>query len=149
MDEQINMSAFSYDELNRLVRLIPQTDPTTHAYGMLLESIERYGAMLGNVDWILNLPDPRTKQPEIVQFNPPVAEDEKFDEPAPVEEEQVEEVAPSYTADEVRKAIQKARMDGKISSAKGWIQENFGADGFSALPASKYNAVMEKLKELG
>lgn len=150
-DQVLNTTEFSWKELQRLIELIPQTDPTTHAYGTLLESIERYGAIMKFVDWYLSVKQPKPVQPgdpvdNIIQFNPPTSEEEKF-------EEQIKEApaAPvkEYDPADVKSLITKARADKKITSVKTWIQENWGVDGFSAIPAAKYPEVMAKLKELG
>ena len=155
-DQVLNTTEFSWKELQRLISLIPETDPTTHSYGILLESIERYGAIMKFVDWFLSVktPDPKQKEEEvpnnIIQFTPPTSEAEKFEEPEPTPDpEPKEEDTTEYDPAEVKSLITKARADKKIPSAKAWIQENWGVDGFSAIPASKYPEVMAKLKELG
>lgn len=167
MDDVLTMTTFSAKELKRIVDLFPQTDPRTRDYAQLCENLERFAASIGNVDWVLGLTPPDQK-PQIVQFNPPTAEDEKFEEPAPVEAEPVEETpapveevpapveeedtaedAPKYEASEVKAAIARARAAKKIGSPKAWIQEVAGVDGFDAIPAAKYGLVMQKLKELG
>lgn len=159
--EQIRATKFNMAEFKRLVHLIPETDPRSNEYGTLLMSIERFlyfANVIAEIQGVLgeDVTSMITQPTEIVQFNPPVAEDEKFEEPEPVvqdpapvveEETKVEEF--EYEMADVKKAVQKARMDGKISSAKEWIKENFDVDGFSAIPASRYGEVMQKLKELG
>ena len=151
MEEVLNISEFSWKEFQRLVGMIPQTDPTTSSYGTLLESIERYSAAYKFIDWVLSLsanpPEEEPAPDNIIPFNPPVAEEEKFEDPAPVEEPAVDD-GEKYEAAVVRKAIQDARMQGKLASAKSWIMENWGVDGFNAIPAAKYGEVMDKLKEL-
>ena len=164
--EQIRATKFNMAEFKRLVHLIPETDPRSNEYGTLLMSIERFlyfANVIAEIQGVLgeDVTSMITKPTEIVQFNPPVAEDEKFEEPEPmlspavvgdpipVEPEDTEVVDTEYEMADVKKAVQKARMDGKISSAKEWIKENFDVDGFSAIPASRYGEVMQKLKELG
>lgn len=157
MDENqvLDSTEFSWKELKRLIDLIPQTDPTTHAYGILLESIERYGAIMKFVDWFLSVkiqkPEPKLESSEdgIIQFPVSVSEEEKFEEPEPTPEPEPEEDETEYDPAVVKSLITKARAEKKIPSAKAWIQENWGVDGFSAIPASKYPQVMAKLKELG
>lgn len=161
MDDVLTMTAFSAKELKRIVDLFPQTDPRTRDYAQLCENLERFAASIGNVDWVLGLTPPDQK-PQIVQFNALVAEDEKFEDPAPVEAEPVvetpdpveeeppvDEDAPKYEASEVKATIARARAAKKIGSPKAWIQEVVGVDGFDAIPAAKYGLVMQKLKELG
>ena len=148
-DRVLNSTEFSWKELQRLIDLIPQTDPTTHSYGILLESIERYGAIMQFVDWFLSVKVQNQKPVEeppmdkIIQFAPVYAEkvesEEQMEEPAILE----------YDPAEVKSLITKARAEKKITSVKSWIQENWGVDGFTAIPAAKYPEVMAKLKELG
>ncbi len=159
--EQIRATKFNMAEFERLIHLIPETDPRSNEYGTLLMSIERFlyfANVIAEIQGVLgeDVTSIITQPTEIVQFNPPVAEDEKFEEPesvvqdpAPVVEEETKVEESKYEMADVKKAIQKARMDGKISSAKEWIKENFDVDGFSAIPASRYGEVMQKLKELG
>jgi len=159
--EQIRATKFNMAEFKRLVDLIPETDPRSNEYGTLLMSIERFlyfANTIAEIQGVLgeDVTSMITQPTEIVQFNPPVAEDEKFEEPesvvqdpAPVVEEETKVEESEYEMADVKKAVQKARMDGKISSAKEWIKENFDVDGFSAIPASRYGEVMQKLKELG
>lgn len=152
MDElEIKGTAFNKAELKRIIDLIPQTDPRSREYAQLLECIERFiyfANVIASAQEFINkdeLPRPRpTDIPEsnIIPFNPPVKEEEKFEEDEPANEE-------TYDPAVVKKAIQDARMAGKISSAKEWIRDNFSVDGFSAIPASRYGEVMSKLKELG
>jgi len=162
MSKVLTMTTFSAKELKRIVDLFPQTDPRTRDYAQLCENLERFAASIGNVDWVLGLTPLDQQKPQIVQFNAPTAEDEKFEDPAPVEAEPVvetpdpveeetpvEEDAPKYEASEVKAAITRARATKKIGSPKAWIQEVVGVDGFDAIPAAKYGLVMQKLKELG
>ena len=149
MDElEIRSTPFNKAELKRIIDLIPQTDPRSREYAQLLECIERFiyfaNVIASAQDFIDKGEQPvplPTDIPEsnIIQFAPPTAEEEKF--PEQIEEE-------TYDPAVVKKALQDARMAGKIGSAKEWIRENFGADGFQALPAKHYGAVMAKLKEL-
>ena len=149
MDElEIRSTPFNKAELKRIIDLIPQTDPRSREYAQLLECIERFiyfaNVIASAQDFIDKGEQPvplPTGIPEsnIIQFTPPTAEEEKF--PEQIEEE-------TYDSATVKKALQDARMAGKIGSAKEWIRENFGADGFQALPAKHYGAVMAKLKEL-
>ena len=162
-------------EFLRLVSFINQTDPRSSQYGILLENIERFGAAAvmfdelwqifasyyGNepeiikpefkvvsVEEIKEEPEaePQTEEPLVkeVPDSPMVEEPEMFEtEEAPAEE------APVYAEADVKKAIGKARADGKLPKIKDWLVENWGVEGFSALPASKYGEAMEKLKAMG
>ena len=85
---------------------------------------------------------PAPEQEEVVD-TPAEAPAEVIQDAAPVEE------APVYDAAEVKKAIGKARADGLLPKIKDWLMENWGVEGFSALPAAKYGEAMEKLKSMG
>ena len=154
MDEEkgLAITEFSWAEFHRLIGKIPETDPTTSAYGTLLESIERYGAIYKFVDWALNVPvqNPVVVEEEtpdnIIQFTPPTSEAEKFEEQT---EETPDEPVEEYDGAMVKSLVAKARLEKKIASVKSWISENFGVDGFTAIPAAKYPEVVAKLAELG
>ena len=98
--------------------------------------------------------EPEQPEAEPVKEEPeptPIEEKpEEKPEPAPAKPK---EDAPSecaeYDAVTVKKAIGKARADGVVVKIKDFLVENWGVEGFSALPATKYGEVMEKLKELG
>ena len=148
----------------RMIKAIPETDPTTNQFAYLLENIERFGAAAtGFADiwkWMDSYFDVKEgKQPVVKQFSV-VSVEETPDEP---EEEPTEEPAPddeaskfgepaecaAYDAATVKKAIGKARADGKLDKISAWLMENFGVDGFNALPATKYGEAMAKLKDMG
>lgn len=148
---EIKGTDFNRAELARIIELIPQTDPRSRDYAQLLESIERYIYFANVIAAAQDFIENGVKQPSkvaiveednIIPFNPPVAEAEKF------EESEAEDTT-EYDPAEVKSLITRARADKKITSVKTWIQENFGVDGFSAIPAAKYPEVMTKLKELG
>ena len=156
-DQVLNTTEFSWKELQRLIELIPQTDPTTHAYGTLLESIERYGAIMKFVDWYLSVkqpkpePQPKPQRPtdipesNIIQFTPATSVKEEFVEQI----KEAPEAVPEYDPAAIRSLLSKARAAKKIPNLKEWINTNFGVDGFAAIPAKRYPEVMDKLKELG
>ena len=150
-DQVLNTTEFSWKELQRLIELIPQTDPTTHAYGTLLESIERYGAIMKFVDWYLSVKQPKPEpQPEvpvdnIIQFTPATSVKEELVEQI----KEAPEAVPEYDPAAIRSLLSKARAAKKIPNLKEWINTNFGVDGFAAIPAKRYPEVMDKLKELG
>lgn len=149
----IERTEFNRAELARLVDFIPKTDPRSGEYSKLLENIERYlyfaNIVAGIEDFVndtaqlteVSEPEAETKEAEIIPFNPPVAEEEKFDEP---EAETVE-----YEPAVVKSLLSKARSTRKIANLTDWINENFGVSGFTAIPAKRYPEVMAKLKELG
>ena len=149
MEEVLDIKGteFNKTELKRIIDLIPQTDPRSREYAQLLECIERYiyfANVIAAAQAFIEQDEQPVPQvvPEIVQFNPPVAEEEKFEEP---EAEDTTEYDPAV----VKALVTKARAEKKISSIKDWISTNFGVDGFSAIPAKQYPRVMAKLKEMG
>lgn len=152
MAEQLEIRAteFNKEEMNRILGILRETDPRSRDYVQVLDSFERF-LYFGNViaaaqDLVSDTKEPircdipSAENDNIIQFPPPVDEEEKF--------EVVEEPEEKFDPAVVKKAIQDARMQGKLSSAKDWIKQEFGVDGFSAIPASKYGEVMTKLKEL-
>lgn len=155
MDEvlEIKGTEFNKTELKRIIDLIPQTDPRSREYAQLLECIERY-IYFANViaaaqafiekdeQSVRGIMPTDIPESNIIPFNPPVAEEEKFEEP---EAEDTTEYDPAV----VKALVTRARAEKKISSIKEWISTNFGVDGFSAIPAKQYPQVMAKLKELG
>ena len=158
---EIEPTELNVSELKRMVSLIPQTDPTSLAYGTLLQSIERFiyfANALASIEMFVNGTHPpvvasvveseeNDSAGNIIQFSPPVSEDDKF--PDEVEETETDESTKVYDSGTVKSLITKARADKKIGSIKEWISTNFGVDGFSAIPAKQYPQVMAKLEELG
>lgn len=163
MDElKLRVTDFNKAELNRLVGMIPQTDPTSHEYGTLLESIERYVYFANIVAAIQDFCEGVVPQIEeetqsevpdnIIQFAPPTGEADKFEEQ--VTTDKIADAGVTYDdvaldPAVVKSVITKARAEKKIGSIKEWINTNFGVDGFSAIPAKQYPQVMAKLSELG
>lgn len=155
MDEVLDIKGteFNKAELKRIIDLIPQTDPRDRSYAQLLECIERYiyfaNVIAAAQNFIENgvekkepdVPEEDLLADNIVQFTPPVVEEEKPEEP---EAETVE-----YEPAVVRSLLSKARSMKKIANLTDWITENFGVSGFAAIPAKRYPEVMAKLKELG
>ena len=155
---EIEATELNVSELKRMISLIPETDPTSLAYGTLLQSIERFiyfANALASIENFVNGTHPPVvasvvKDEEnanidnIIPFSPPVSEEEKF-----TDDEESDESEDEYDPAVVKSLITKARADKKIGSIKEWINSNFGVDGFSAIPAKQYPQVMEKLKELG
>ena len=163
------MTEFSKNELLRLVDKIPETDPTTTAYHVLMQSIECYNALALTVDEIIALRDAQVyedlmekrglvkqqaeKIKEIAQDN--VVPFNATDFPADTKDEvpegclhvvvpRTDEPAPpSLSASDVRKLLVEAR--GRGVNVKE-VLKGFGADSFQALPADKYDALAEALR---
>lgn len=159
------MTEFSKNELLRLVDKIPETDPTSTAYHVLMQSIECFNSLALTVDEIIALRDGEAhddlvkqqaeKIKEIAQDNvvPFTAPDAPWDEVASipptipaepaVEDKTVEEK--TYAASDVRKALVEVKAKGV--DVKEVLSE-FGVADFRALPAAKYGALMKKLEAM-
>ena len=175
MDEEKNLIPMSVDdfmamELLRLVGTINTVNPASRDYAQLLENIERFGGtctLLPDIWRVFSKYYEKQdtgkieENPDIVEFKPkvPVEVTEKVtaeeaqvsevpDSPIPEEEPMFEE-APMYDAATVKKALSKARSEDKVSKIAEWLKENFDVEGFSAIPATRYGELMDKLKALG
>lgn len=153
------MTEFSKQELFRLVDRIPETDPTSPAYHVLMQSIECFNSLALTVDEILALRDGEAhddlaEQQEAVKQQAEkvkeIAQDNvvPFTAPAAPWEEKVPEaeeppVEEKLSASDVRKLLVEAR--GRGVNVKE-VLKGFGADSFQALPADKYDALAEALK---
>lgn len=149
------MTEFTKQEFIRLIDLLPQTDPRTNDYLTLLHSIECFDSIANSIDEMDNLRriDLAENRPAEVK---PTVEPEKIVElpTAPVEEPEktaelptapVEEPKKTYEAPDIRAALVAAKAKGiEVKD----ILSAFGVDNFGALPASKYNDLMEALEVL-
>ena len=151
------MTEFSKNELLRLVDKIPETDPTTTAYHVLMQSIECFNSLALTVDEIIALRDAQVyedlmeqrglikqqadKIKEIAQDN--VIPFEAPDFPAETEEKKPEPAPPTLSASDVRKLLVEAR--GRGANVKE-ILKGFGADSFQALPADRYEDLAAALR---
>ena len=153
------MTEFSKNELLRLVDKIPETDPTTTAYHVLMQSIECYNSLALTVDEILVLRDgvtPSQEQQEAVTAQAKFISDNVVELKAAVDPEKVpvhpipeaptpEPAPPSLSASDVRKLLVEAR--GRGVNVKE-VLKGFGADSFQAMPADKYEALAEALRSV-
>ena len=154
------MTEFSKNELLRLVDKIPETDPTTTAYHVLMQSVECFNSLALTVDEILALRDGVTPSQEqaigvnntnVVPFTAPdFPADTKDEVPegclrvvVPRTDEPAPPAPPSLSASDVRKLLVEAR--GRGVNVKE-VLKGFGADSFQALPADKYAALAEALR---
>lgn len=165
------MTEFSKNELLRLVDKIPETDPTTTAYHVLMQSIECYNALALTVDEIIALRDEAAyedlmeqrgqfkqqaeKIKQIAQDNVVPFDATDFQAEAPEEQEghevaelvkkvaEAQPAPPSLSASDVRKLLVEAR--GRGVNVKE-VLKGFGADSFQALPADKYDALADALR---
>lgn len=170
------MTEFSKQELLRLVDRIPETDPTTTAYHMLMQSIECFNALALTVDEILALRDAQAyedlmeerglvkqqaekvkeiAQDNVVPFTAPAA---PWDEVAstsptvPAEPPVEEKTAEDKTVEEKTYAASDVRKALVEVKAKGVdvkeVLSEFGVTDFRALPAAKYGALMARLEAM-
>lgn len=161
------MTEYSKKEFRRLLDKVPETDPSTTAYHVLMQSIEMFNAIALTIDEFLDSGVVPPQEQVIGVNNVNVVPFTAPDFPAETPEEQeghevaelvkkVVEAQPApppekaeektYTSPEVRKALVDAR--GKGVNVKE-ILAGFGAENFQALPASKYGALMEALEVIG
>ena len=157
------MTEFSKNELLRLVDRIPETDPTSPAYHVLMQSIECFNSLALTVDEIIALRD-EDAHDDLVEQQEAVTAQAKFisdnivelkaavdpekvpvhpipevPTPEPVEEEK------TYAASDVRKALVEVKAKGV--DVKEVLSE-FGVTDFRALPAAKYGALMARLEAM-
>lgn len=155
------MTAFVKEELLRLVDRIPQTDPTSAEYHILLRSIEYLDAIGSTIDAIVTEASEEMRKDleaekqtveeqtaKVIEIAKAVAKAEP--EPAPKEEPIPEPKAELtgankvWSAAEVRKALVEAKGAGV--DVKGLLL-SVGVDSFPALPAARYAELMARLAE--
>lgn len=154
------MTEFSKNELLRLVDRIPETDPTTTAYHVLMQSVECFNSLALTVDEILALRDEDAHEDLMEQRGLVKQQAEKIKEiaqdnvvpftvpdfpeaPVETEEKKPEPAPPTLSASDVRKLLVEAR--GRGVNVKE-VLKGFGADSFQGLPADKYDALAEALR---
>ena len=161
-------TAFSKVEIERVISLIPQTDPRSHDYSQVLLSLEQLFGIVGTIDTFLNsftegggtiqesgeqkeptkiIEFPKKPEPVSEPVMEEITESDKFDEPAPTDSTNVEE--PPCDALALKTAIGKAKKDGVIPNLADWITDNFGVKGFASIPVSQYGKAVKLLNDLG
>ena len=171
-----NEVCFVLRELGRLVDLLPQTDPRSADYQMLLRSIECLDAMgqtINEIEDKLIAVSESAREPEkkpevelsgkvislgdasgvtVAPFTAPDFPEALTVDPetdfaeAPKAEEAKAEEAKTYDPSDVRKALVDARAKGVNVKA---ILAKVGADNFTAVPASRYAEIMKELEVVG
>lgn len=144
------MKQFLKDEFVRLVNKLPETDPSTSSYHMLLHSIEALEAIGSTIEGILEI-EGDEEQPaepfvEPIPFPKPIepisTDPDPIPVPAPVEPPVVTEKT-TVTAPEVRKALCEAKKRGVDVKA---VLQKFYANNFQNLPEEKYADLMAALE---
>ena len=167
-----NPTEFSRKEIQRVIDLIPQSDPRTIEYSQVLLSLEQIMAMAGNIDALIREngfcggegqeSGEKCGAPGIIEFpkkaDPApvmeeITESDKFDDPTPTDSTEPEEDpvddGVAYDAVAIKNALGRAKKDNVIPALADWITENFGVKGFNNIPPEQYGKVVKLLKDLG
>ena len=143
------MTEFTAKELNRLIQMLPETDPSTSAYHNLLYSLEHLACNVEAIDMILGEIDMAERGIVRVEFAP-FGKNERADnvvdinavksaDPAPASEP-----APEIDLITVRKAMKAAKQRGV--DIVGAVQE-LGGKNLTDLSPDQWPALMKKLEE--
>lgn len=135
-------------EEERLINALPKVDAINQAdtYNVILNNLTAVRYHLGELDEEEPEEDSRVigvtpQEPSVEEFHPPVMlPEEPEEEDTPPWEEP--KPAPTYTREEVRAALAKARKTGLNVTE---LLAEYGVDNFSALPAGKYAEIMERI----
>jgi hypothetical protein len=133
-------------EEERLINALPKVDAINQAetYNVILNNLTAIRYHIGELDEEEPEEDSRVigvtpQEPSVEEFSPPVmAPEETPEEDTPP----WEEPAPTYSREEVRAALAKARKTGLNVTE---LLSEYGVDNFSALPAGKYAEIMERI----
>lgn len=120
----------------RLLNMLNDTDPTSEAYGVLLDRIEQLGFMLDNYG-VDKPEEPKTEEPKVEEPK----EEPKFTTDEPWGE---------YSKEEVREILTDASKNGvKIQPImKQFIPEGQPAK-LSSVPVTSYAALVEAVRNAG
>lgn len=160
-------------EFSRLFNLLTETDPRGAGYGTLLLNFERLDSIGPTINEFLCLVPQNYNAPQEMcnedctdcyncasseaetehESKEAEAEDKVVEFPTPVPEphptetevEQTDE-KPSLTQAEVRSKLAEARRNGVNVAA---LIKEFGVDNFSALPATRYSDLLDRLDNAG
>lgn len=165
------MTEFMRNELNRLVQKIPETDPCSSEYHILLRSIEYLDSMGQTIEEILaqvfesQVADDlaaerldikeaervketsaiKAREGKVVPFTAPEFPEAAETEIKPVPESAEspsEATAKTYSSSEVRKAVVDARLRGVDTAA---LFRKYGAEVFQGVPEARYPELMKEL----
>lgn len=158
------MTEYSANELRRIIAMIPQTDPTTTEYHILLQSLECFAGIMESIEEIMEQvgePDAEDGAIVKVEFRPEAAlavkpesifhpePESPFPEPEDKAEEEKPKAEPTEPARvwemaEVRAALVEARRSKGINITE--LLKEFGVENFSAFPAGRYDELMKRLE---
>ena len=151
--------------------MIPQTDPTSTEYHILLQSLECFAGIMDSIEEIIEqVGEPDAAEGTIikVEFRPeaavavqPAPEDTAHPDFPPEPESpfpeanKTEEAKPELSAEpaeparvwemaEVRAALVEARRSKGINITE--LLKEFGVENFSAFPAGRYDELMKRLE---
>ena len=144
------MTEFTAKELNRLIQMLPETDPSTSAYHNLLYSLEHLACNVEAIDMILGEIDMVNRGIVRVEFAP-FGKNEPADnvvdintvksaDPAPAEEKP----APEIDLITVRKAMKAAKQRG-VDIVR--VVQELGGKNLTDLSPDQWPALMKKLEE--
>ena len=161
------MTEYVASELRRIIGKIPETDPATMEYHVLLQSLEIFANISESLEELMARVDEETlsegeskvvlhpmleralaeKANETEDFPPedetPFPAGGEAETPAPEETVAVPVEEKTYEMTEVRAALVEARRKGVNVSA---LLREFGVENFGAFPAGKYGELMKRLE---
>lgn len=147
------MTEFTAKELNRMIQMLPETDPSTSAYHNLLYSLERLACNVEAIDMILGEIDMAERGIVKVEFAPFGKNETQDPEPADnvvgINAVKSADPAPAEPAPEldlitVRKAMKAAKQRGVDIVAA--VQE-LGGKNLTDLSPDQWPALMKRLEE--
>jgi hypothetical protein len=134
-------------EEERLINALPKVDAINQAetYNVILNNLTAVRYHIGELDeeeleensHVIGV---TPQEPSTEEFHPPVMLPEEPEEEEPEEEDPAP--VPTYSREEVRAALAKARKTGLNVTE---LLSEYGVDNFSALPAGKYAEIMERI----
>ena len=144
-------------ELNRIMSLIPETDPSTADYHILLQSLECFAGIAELIEQIVEQTgEEPTYEGKIikVEFNPealkqqaeefPPQDESPFPEPEETEEPEPATTEPPPDIVTVRKAMREAKKRGVDITA---VVHSFGATNLTDLPEDKWIELLHELEK--
>ena len=142
------MTDFVRDELLRVVHTLPDTDPRTAEYHVLLRSVELLDSVGPTIEDIIKMEPCNEDCTDCAECGDTADESKVIDfppaPPEPHETEPAEEV--TLTSAEVRTKLAAARKAGVNVAA---LIKDMGVDNFTALPAGRYAELLKRIDDAG